>query len=190
MIELKKLPYEMNALEPYIDAKTVEFHYTKHHQWYVNKLNWLIAWTEFENLSLEEIVLKSTWAIFNNAAQVWNHTFYRDWMKAGWSTISGDILGKIESKFWSFDAFKSLFSEFALSNFGSWWTRLVKNQSWELEIINTSNADSPLTKWLIPLLTIDIREHAYYLKYQNLRADYVNNRWNLINRDRVNTLFW
>ena len=96
MIELKKLPYEMNSLEPYIDLKTVELHYTKHHQWYVDKLNGLIKWTEFENMNLEEIVLKSNWIIFNNAAQVWNHTFYRDWLIQWWTVPSGKILSKIK----------------------------------------------------------------------------------------------
>lgn len=188
MIELKKLPYEMNSLEPYIDLKTVELHYTKHHQWYVDKLNGLIKWTEFENMNLEEIVLKSNWIIFNNAAQVWNHTFYRDWIIQWWTVPSGKILSKIQEKFWSFDIFKENFTNSAIWNFGSGRTWLVKNQIGDIEIINTSNADCPITKWLIPLLTIDVREHAYYLNYQNRRIEYVNNFWNLINRDRVNEL--
>jgi len=188
MIELEKLPYEMDYLEPYIDSRTVEFHYTKHHQWYVDKLNWLIKWTEFENMNLEEIVLKSNWAIFNNAAQVLNHTFYWNWFIPWWTVPNWNILNKINAKFWSFDIFKESFTTSAVWNFGSGWTRLVKNGIWDIEIVNTSNADSPITKWLIPLLTVDVREHAYYLGYQNRRIEYINNRWNILNRDRVNSM--
>ena len=180
----------MNSLEPYIDSRTVEFHYTKHHQWYVDKLNWLVKWTEFENMDLEQVVLKSNWPIFNNAAQIRNHTFYWDGLIPWWTVPSWDILAKIESKFWSFDVFKENFTNSAVSNFGSGRTRLVKNQNWEIEIINTSNADCPITKWLIPLLTVDVWEHAYYLNYQNRRIEYVNNRWNIVNRDRLNELLW
>ncbi|MFZ2150764.1 MAG: superoxide dismutase [Candidatus Absconditicoccaceae bacterium] len=188
MIELKQLPYEMNSLEPYIDLRTVEFHYTKHHQGYVDKLNGLIKGTEFENMNLEEIILKSNGAIFNNAAQIWNHTFYRDGLIQGGTVPSGNILSKIEEKFGSFDIFKENLTNSAVGNFGSGRTWLVKNKIGDIEIINTSNADCPITKGLIPLLTIDVREHAYYLNYQNRRIEYVNNLWNLINRDRVNEL--
>jgi Fe-Mn family superoxide dismutase len=190
MIELKKLPYEMTSLEPYIDSSTVEIHYTKHHKWYVDKLNWLIKWTEFENMWLEDIVLKSNWVIFNNAAQIWNHTFYRDGLVPWWTLPSGTILEKINAKFWSFDVFKENLTNSAVWNFGSGWTWLVRNQIWDIEILNTSNADCPIIKWFIPLLTIDVREHAYYLNYQNRRIEYVNNRWNIVNRDRVNEMLW
>ncbi len=190
MIELKKLPYEMNALEPYIDSKTVEFHYTKHHQWYVDKLNALLLWTEFENMDLENIILKSHWVIFNNAAQIWNHSFYRDWLVVWWTIPHWAILEKINAKFWSIDIFKENFINSAVANFGSGWTWLVEDQNWDIEILNTSNADCPMTKWLKALLTVDVWEHAYYLKYQNRRIEYVNNRWNLINWDRINSLLW
>ncbi len=188
MIELKKLPYEINALEPYIDQQTVELHYSKHHKWYVDKLNLLIKWTEFENMWLEEIVLKSDWTIFNNAGQVWNHDIYRNWFKSWWSNISGNILTKIQEKWWSFEKFQEAFTNLAISHFGSGWIWLVQDNNGELNIINTPNADCPLTKWLNTLLGIDVWEHSYYLKYQNRRLDYINNIWNIIDRDRVNQL--
>lgn len=189
MINLPKLNYEMNALEPYIDAKTVETHYTKHHQWYVNKLNGLIEGTEFENMLLEDIIMKSSGWIFNNAAQVWNHTFYWNWLVPKWSIIGWEIAKAIDQKRWSFENFKNEFSNSAVWNFGSGWTWLVKNKNWELEILNTSNAATPLTDWLVALLTVDIWEHAYYLKYQNRRPEYLENRWNLVNWNKVEELY-
>ena len=169
MIILTKLPYDFNALEPFIDAKTVEIHHTKHHQWYVDKLNGFIAGTEFENMSLEEIVMKSSDPIFNNAAQVWNHTFYWNWLSpnAEWIVQNAElnVMKKIEEMRWSFDNFKVEFTNSAIWNFGSGWTWLVKDSNGELKIVNTSNAANPMTDGLAPLLTVDVWEHAYYLKY-------------------------
>lgn len=188
MIILEKLPYDFAALEPVIDAKTVEIHYTKHHQWYVNKLNELIAWTDFENMSLENIVKKSEWIMFNNAAQTWNHTFYRNGLK----TYEENnlpiwiVLDKINEKRGSFDVFKAEFEKSAIGNFGSGWTWLVRDANGSLWILNTSNAQTPITQWIIPIFVIDVWEHAYYLKYQNRRAEYLNNFWNLVNRNFVN----
>lgn len=188
MITLEKLPYEFNVLEPVIDAKTVEIHYTKHHQWYVNKLNELIVWTEFENMNLEEIVKKSEWVMFNNAAQTWNHTFYRNGLKSfqEGNLPSWVVLEKINEKRWSFDNFKSEFEKSAVWNFWSGRTWLVKNEDWSLWLLNTSNAQTPITQWITPLFVVDVWEHAYYLKYQNRRVEYVQNFWNLVNRDFVN----
>lgn len=190
-MELNKLPYSFDALEPFIDSKTVEIHYTKHHQWYLDKLNWLILWSEFENMDLEQIIMKSKWAIFNNASQVWNHTFYWNWLtpNSSWINNTTKIKEIINNKRWSFENFKSEFNNSAISNFGSGWTWLIKNQNWELDIINTSNANNPITEWLIPLLTVDVWEHAYYLKYQNKRAEYLENWWNLVNWENVEYLY-
>ncbi len=193
MIDLPRLPYDFKALEPFIDVKTVETHYTKHHQWYVNKLNGLIEWTEFENMGLEDIIMKSNGWIFNNAAQVWNHTFYWNWLKNNWELKIDNwelnVIKAINEKRWSIEEFKKEFSSSAAGNFGSGWTWLVKNSDWELEIVNTSNAANPMTDWLTPLLTVDVREHAYYLKYQNRRPEYLENRWNLVNWEKVEELY-
>ncbi len=193
MIILTKLPYDFNALEPFIDAKTVEIHHTKHHQWYVDKLNGLIAGTEFENMELEAIIMKSSGWIFNNAAQVWNHTFYWNWLKNNWELKIDNwelnVIKAINEKRWSIEEFKKEFSSSAAGNFGSGWTWLVKNSDWKLEIVNTSNAANPMTDWLTPLLTVDVREHAYYLKYQNRRPEYLENRWNLVDRNKVEELY-
>jgi Fe-Mn family superoxide dismutase len=191
MFTLLQLPYSFNALEPFIDEQTVQIHYLKHHQWYVDKLNWLIKWTEYENSSLEEIIKKSEWAIFNNAAQIWNHSFYRECMKS-WSIDNQPewiILEKIEEKRWTFHDFKDEFTNSAVWNFGSWRTWIVKNSDWNIEIINTINANNPIVENKVPLLTVDIREHAYYLKYQNRRIEYVSNRRNLVNRNKIEENF-
>lgn len=194
MINLKQLPYGFDALEPYIDAKTVEVHHTKHHQWYVDKLNSLIAGTEFESMDLENIILKSSGAIFNNAAQVWNHSFYWECLwKNEMSEIEIndlDIVKKIIEKWGSLENFKLEFSNSAVANFGSGWTWLVSNKDGDLEIVNTSNAANPMTNWNIPVLTVDVWEHAYYLKYQNRRAEYLENRWNLVNWAKINENYW
>jgi len=190
MIQLPKLNFEFNWLEPYIDAKTVEIHYTKHHQWYVNKLNWLIKWTEFENIELEDIIMKASGGIFNNAAQVWNHTFYWNWLDINTSKVPvWNIAKAINVKRWNFENFKTEFVNSAVWNFGSGRTWLVKDKNWKLGILNTSNARTPMTDWLNALLTVDVREHAYYLKYQNRRPEYIGNWLNLINWDRVEILF-
>jgi Fe-Mn family superoxide dismutase len=186
--ELPPLPYEKNALEPHISAETLEFHYGKHHQTYVNNLNNLIQGTEFEGMSLEDIIKKSSGGVFNNAAQVWNHTFYWSCMGPNGGGAPGGALGDaINGAFGSFDAFKEQFSKSAVGNFGSGWTWLVKNADGGLEIVNTSNAGNPMTDGKAPLLTCDVWEHAYYIDYRNARPKYVDNFWNLVNWDFVAT---
>jgi len=180
--ELPKLSYELDALEPFISKEAMEYHYGKHHQAYVNNLNNLIAWTEYENMTLEEIIEESEdWPIFNNAAQVWNHTFYFEAMGVvDNNTPLWYILEMINKDFESFTDFKFKFTEMALNNFGSGWTWLSINSNGSLEIINTSNAENPFKTQSKPLLTIDIWEHAYYIDYRNARAKYIENFWNVI----------
>ncbi len=185
MFELKKLPYEFNALEPKISAKTVEFHYTKHHQSYVNKLNGLIEGTDYIGKTLEEIITSSEGGIFNNAAQVWNHTFY--WEGFGvnpQSEPTGKLASMINDTFGSFDEFKKEFSNKAATLFGSGWAWLVIDGD-KLVITGTSNAGSPLTEGQKPLLTCDVWEHAYYLDYQNLRPKYIENFWELVDWKKI-----
>ncbi len=180
MIELPKLPYEFDALEPQISKKTVEFHYTKHHQGYVNKLNGLIKGTDFENKSIEDIVKTSQGGMFNNAAQIWNHTFYWEGFSANpQKNPTGKLSEMINNKFGSFEKFKEEFENFSATVFGSGWSWLVINNG-KLEITGTSNADTPITKGLKPLFTCDVWEHAYYLDYQNRRPDYLKNFWNIL----------
>ena len=184
---LPELPYAKNALEPHISEETIEFHYGKHHQAYVNNLNALVPGTEYEGLSLEEIVKKSSGGVFNNAAQVWNHTFYWNCLTPnGGGEPTGELADAIQSTFGSFDSFKETFTKSAVTNFGSGWTWLVKTESGELKIVNTGNAGSPLTEGYTPLLTVDVWEHAYYVDYRNARPDYVSAFWNLVNWDFVN----
>ncbi len=188
MFTLPPLPFEKTALNPVIDSNTLDFHYGKHHQTYVDKLNGLVPGTEFEALSLEEIITKApAGPIFNNAAQIWNHSFYRNCLRTPKESNlpSEMLLAAIVAQRGSFESFKESFSTSALNNFGSGWTRLVRNAEWKLEIINTSNAGSPLTTWVTPLLTIDIWEHAYYLQYQNRRAEYIEKRWTIVNWEFV-----
>src|SRR5579862_9865215 len=190
MFQLPKLPYEMDALQPIISKETLEYHYGKHHQAYVNNLNNLTKDNEFSALSLEEIIMKASGGIFNNAAQIWNHTFY-------WNSLtpksSGEPQGKladaIKKKFGSFDEFKKLFSQSATTLFGSGWTWLAKNSQNELEIINTSNAGLPMKEGKQALLTCDVWEHAYYIDYRNVRATYVENFWKIVNWDFVEKNF-
>ncbi|SFG52594.1 superoxide dismutase, Fe-Mn family [Duganella sp. CF458] len=179
---LPPLPYAMDALQPHISKETLEFHYGKHHQAYVTNLNNLIKGTEFENLSLEEIVKKSSGGVFNNAAQVWNHTFYWNCMapNAG-GAPTGAVADAINAKFGSFDNFKAEFTKSCVGNFGSGWTWLVKKADGSVEIVNTSNAATPLTGADKPLLTCDVWEHAYYVDYRNARPKYVEIFWNLVN---------
>ncbi len=184
--ELPALPYEMNALEPVISAETLEYHYGKHHNAYVTNLNNLIPGTEFENMSLEDIIMKSSGGVFNNAAQVWNHSFYWNCLSPNGGGAPGGELGQaIDSTFGSFDAFKEAFSKSAVGNFGSGWTWLVKNADGSIEIFNTSNAGNPMTEGKTPLLTIDVWEHAYYIDYRNARPKYLEEIWKLINWDFV-----
>ncbi|MCG6941481.1 MAG: superoxide dismutase [Fe] [Thiohalocapsa sp.] len=184
--ELPPLPYEKNALEPVISAETIEYHYGKHHQAYVNNLNNLIPGTEFENMSLEDIIKNASGGIFNNAAQVWNHTFYWNCLSPnGGGEPGGALADAISAKFGSFDEFKKAFSQSAATNFGSGWTWLVKATDGSVDIVNTSNAATPLTDGLTPLLTIDVWEHAYYIDYRNARPKYLESIWEKINWDFV-----
>jgi Fe-Mn family superoxide dismutase len=188
--ELPALPYAIDALEPTISRETLEFHHGKHHQTYVTNLNNLIPGTEFENASLEEIVKGSSGGIFNNAAQVWNHTFYWNCLSPeGGSGPSGALADAIGSAFGSFDEFKKQFAGSAATNFGSGWTWLVKNADNSLEIVNTSNAGNPMTDGKTPLLTIDVWEHAYYIDYRNARPKYLEEIWGIVNWSFVESNF-
>ncbi len=179
--ELPPLPYAKNALEPHISEKTIEFHYGKHHQAYVNNLNNLIPGTAFEDASLEEIIEKADGGIFNNGAQVWNHTFYWNCLSpSGGGNPEGALLDAINKTFGSFDAFKEAFSKAAATLFGSGWAWLVKNKEGDLEIIQESNAGNPIRKGFTPLLTCDVWEHAYYLDQQNKRPAYIETFWKLV----------
>ena len=184
--KLPSLPFEQDALEPIISKETLEYHYGKHHQAYVTNLNKLIAGTEFENMSLEEIILKSSGGIFNNAAQVFNHTFYWNCLapKAG-GEPAGKLAEAINQTFGSFAEFKDKFTQTAVGTFGSGWAWLVKDKDGKLEIVSTSNAGNPLTDGKKPLLTCDVWEHAYYIDYRNARATYVEKFWDLVNWDFV-----
>ena len=182
--QLPPLPYEMNALEPTISAETLEYHYGKHHQTYVTNLNKLTEGGEFANASLEEIITKSSGGIFNNAAQIWNHTFYWNCLSPnGGGEPSGTLADAINKAFGSFAEFKEKFSTAAATNFGSGWTWLVKNTDGSVEIFNTGNAGCPLTEGKTPLLTIDVWEHAYYIDYRNARPKYIEAFWNIVNWD-------
>jgi Fe-Mn family superoxide dismutase len=184
--ELPKLPYAMDALEPTISKETLEYHYGKHHKAYVDNLNKLIPRTEFENMSLEETILKSSGGIFNNAAQVWNHTFYWNCLTPKSSREpSGKLADAITKKFGSFDEFKKQFSQTAVTTFGSGWGWLVKNPDNSVELISTSNAGTPMTQGKEALLTCDVWEHAYYIDYRNARPTYVEKFWDLVNWDFV-----
>ncbi len=179
--ELPKLPYAADALQPFISKQTIDFHYGKHHQAYVNNLNNLVPGTPFENASLEKIVKEADGGIFNNGAQVWNHTFYfESFSPSGSREPIGTLASAIDSAFGSFAAFKEQFSKSAVTLFGSGWAWLVKKPDGKLEIVQESNAGNPLRKGLIPLLTCDVWEHAYYLDYQNKRPDYLQAFWNIV----------
>ncbi|PKP37452.1 MAG: superoxide dismutase [Bacteroidetes bacterium HGW-Bacteroidetes-14] len=188
--ELPKLAYEANALEPAISSQTIAYHYGKHHQAYVNNLNALVIGTPFENMGLEEIIRKSEGGIFNNAAQVWNHTFYFNcFTPGGAGEPGGELLEAIEKTWDSFENFKKEFNTAAATLFGSGWAWLVKDKDGRLSIIKESNAGTPLTKNLEPVLTFDVWEHAYYLDYQNRRADYLEALWKIIDWDAVNSRY-
>ncbi|MEY3516682.1 MAG: hypothetical protein RIS67_899 [Pseudomonadota bacterium] len=185
-IELPALPYDRTALEPHISAETIDYHYSKHHQTYVTNLNNLIAGTEFESADLETIVRKSQGGLFNNAAQVWNHTFYWNCLKPnGGGAPTGKLAEAIDAAFGSFDAFKAEFTKTAIGTFGSGWAWLVQRADGSLALVSTSNAATPLTGTDKPLLTCDVWEHAYYVDYRNARPKYVEAFWNLVNWDYV-----
>ncbi|AJQ93197.1 superoxide dismutase [Gynuella sunshinyii] len=182
-IELPSLPYAKNALAPHISEETLEFHYGKHHNTYVVKLNGLIEGTDMAGKSLEEIVKASTGGVFNNAAQVWNHTFYWNCLSPnGGGEPTGALADAITAKWGSFDKFKEEFTNSAVNNFGSGWTWLVKKADGSVDIMNTSNAGCPLTDDSVTaLLTVDVWEHAYYIDYRNARPSYMDAFWKLVN---------
>ncbi|HET8790436.1 MAG TPA: Fe-Mn family superoxide dismutase [Modicisalibacter sp.] len=184
--ELPALPFEKNALEPHISAETLEYHYGKHHQAYVTKLNDLTDGTADANKSLEEIIKSSSGGLFNQAAQVWNHTFYWHCLSPnGGGEPSGELGEAISAKFGSFDKFKNEFNTKAAGNFGSGWTWLIKTDDGGVDIVNTDDADTPIAHGQTPLLTIDVWEHAYYIDYRNARPKYLDAVWNVINWDFV-----
>lgn len=185
--ELPALPYAINALEPHISQETLEYHHGKHHNTYVVNLNNLVPGTEFEGKSLEEIIKTSTGGIFNNAAQIWNHTFYWHCLSPnGGNEPTGALADAIAKQFGSFAEFKDAFTKSAIGNFGSSWTWLVKKADGTLAIVNTSNAGCPLTEaGTTPLLTVDLWEHAYYIDFRNLRPKYMETFWALVNWEFV-----
>lgn len=183
---LPELPYAKNALEPHISAETLDYHYGKHHKTYVEKLNGMIEGTEHASKSLEEIIRNSQGGMFNNAAQVWNHTFYWHCLSPnGGGEPSGKLADMIDRDFGSFSDFKEKFTETALTTFGSGWAWLVQKPDGNLAITSTSNAETPLTGDAKPLLTADVWEHAYYIDYRNARPEYMEAFWNLVNWDYV-----
>jgi len=184
--ELPALPFAQDALAPVISAETLDYHYGKHHNAYVTNLNNLVPGTEFENSTLEEIIMKASGGVFNNAAQVWNHSFYWNCLSPnGGGAPSGDLGAAIDATFGSFEAFRAAFTKAAATNFGSGWTWLVKNADGSLAITSTSNAGNPLTSGLTALLTVDVWEHAYYVDYRNARPKYLDEIWKLFNWDFV-----
>ncbi len=185
-IELPALPYARDALMPHISPETIDFHYGKHHQAYVTNLNNLIKGTELDSKSLEDIVKASSGGVFNNAAQVWNHTFYWNGLKpGGGGEPSGKVADAIQAAFGSFEKFKEEFAKTAIGTFGSGWAWLVQKNDGSLGLASTSNAQTPLTGDDTPLLTCDVWEHAYYIDYRNLRPKYLEAFWNLVNWDFV-----
>jgi len=183
---LPALPYALDALTPHISKETLEYHYGKHHNTYVVNLNKLILDTEFVAMSLEDIILKAKGPVFNNAAQVWNHTFYWHCLSPnGGGEPTGKLLDKINASFGSYAAFKEQFTQASIATFGSGWGWLVQDEEGHLKIISTSNAGTPMTDGLTALLTCDVWEHAYYIDYRNMRPDYLNAFWNLVNWEFV-----
>lgn len=189
--ELPALPYAKNALVPHISEETLEFHHGKHHNAYVVNLNNLVKGTEFEGKSLEEVIKTSSGGIFNNAAQIWNHTFYWHSLSPNGGGEPTGAVGAAISKTWgSFDKFKEEFNKMAVGNFGSSWTWLVKKADGSLAIVNTSNAGTPITEaGVTPLITVDLWEHAYYIDFRNLRPKYLEAFWALVNWDFANANF-
>ena len=184
--ELPKLPYAHDALQPYISVKTIDFHYGKHHQGYVNNLNSLIPSTKFENSSLEQIIMEAEGGILNNGSQIWNHTFYfMSFSPTGKREPFDKLAEVINSTFGTFENFRTEFSKAAATLFGSGWAWLVKTSSGSLDIVQEANAGNPLRKGLTPLLTIDVWEHAYYLDYQNNRPAHVEAFWNIVDWDVI-----
>lgn len=184
--ELPKLPYEMDGLEPFMSKETIEYHYGKHHQAYTNNLNKLIEGTEFENSPLEEIIKKADGGIFNNAAQYFNHTFFFEALKVnGKDAPQGELAKLIDKKYGCFESFKEQFSAKAATLFGSGWTWLIVDADGALDIMQTSNADTPIREELKPLMCIDVWEHAYYIDYRNARPSFISKFWEIINWEVV-----
>ncbi len=184
--KIPQLPYNKNALAPYVSSETLEYHYEKHHRAYVAKLNALIQGTDFEAMNLIDIILSSSGPIFNNAAQHWNHTFFWGCLRPpNGAGPSQKFVELLRGNFGGLEEFKTQFGEAALANFGSGWTWLVQNENGSLEILNTSNADNPLRHEQHPLLTLDVWEHAYYIDYRNSRPNFVNAFWQLANWEFV-----
>lgn len=186
--ELPELPYAKNALAPHISEETLEFHYGKHHATYVTKLNGLVEGTELADKSLEDIIKTSEGGIFNNAAQIWNHTFYWHCLSPnGGGEPTDAVADAIGTAFGSFEKFKEEFTNSAINNFGSSWTWLVKKADGSVAIVNTSNAATPLTQaGVTPILTVDLWEHAYYIDYRNARPAYMEAFWSLVNWEFAN----
>ncbi|MDD3468085.1 MAG: superoxide dismutase [Campylobacterales bacterium] len=184
---LPELPYSKKALWPIISEETIDFHYGKHHQGYVNNLNNLIVGTPYEDMTLENIIKNSSGAVFNNAAQIYNHTFYWNCLSPSETLLSEELAKKIDATFGSFEDFKSDFIKSAVSNFGSGWTWLVCDNKGTLSILNTQNAGTPLTMGLKPLLTVDVWEHAYYIDYRNARQNYLDEIFKVINWEFVSS---
>lgn len=182
--ELPALPYALDALQPHISYETLEYHYGKHHQTYLTNLNKLIAGTDQEELSLESLIKTSQGGVFNNAAQVWNHTFYWNSLSPqGGGEPTGELLAAINKNFSDFASFKEKFTQVAATTFGSGWAWLVQKGDGSLDIVSTSNAGNPLTQGLKPILTCDVWEHAYYIDYRNARPKYLEAFWQLVNWD-------
>lgn len=183
---LPELAYKMNSLTPFLSEETLDYHYGRHHQAYINNLNGLIPGTEFENADLETIIMKADGGIFNNAAQVWNHTFYfESFSPEPLKTPAGIVAEAINKSFGSFNEFKEQFSKAAASLFGSGWAWLVKKDDGTLQIIQEANAGNPLRKGLKPILTCDVWEHAYYIDYRNKRPDYIKSFLEIIDWERI-----
>ncbi len=184
--ELPALPYADHALEPYLSAETLSYHYGKHHQAYVNNLNKLTKDTPLADQSLEDIIQSEQGGLFNNAAQIWNHTFYWHCLSPnGGGEPAGALADRIQQSFGSFAEFKEKFSQSAATNFGSGWTWLIKNDDNTLAIMNTDDADTPMAHGQQALLTIDVWEHAYYIDYRNARPKYIEAFWALVNWEFV-----
>ena len=188
--ELPDLPYDLSALAPHISEETLDVHWGKHHRTYVNNLNKMIPGTDLEGLSLEEVIKKASGGVFNNAAQIWNHSFYWQCLSPnGGGEPTGALLEAINKQFGSFADFKEKFSKTAITTFGSGWGWLVKNQDGSLDVMSTSNAGTPLTENKQALLTCDVWEHAYYIDYRNRRPEYVEHFWELVNWEFVSKNF-
>ncbi len=186
---LPELPFDKNSLKGIISAETLDYHHGKHHAAYVTNLNKLTEGTEFQDMAIEDIIRKSSGGIFNNSAQTWNHTFFWNCLSPnGGGAPTGKALEAIDKNFGSFEAFKEKFSTAAATLFGSGWAWLVQNQDGKLEIVQTSNAGTPLTSGQKPILTFDVWEHAYYIDYRNARPKFVEMLWEIVNWNHVNSL--